>query len=162
MNDHSDQVMMAFLPAGNTGWCHIELPHVTVVYGGRIGRDIGPAGKHALLMRATQIAQRIGPFRTDVTGTDVFGHDEEAVSVLTLDHSPEMHYARSLVEEFNASEYTVFRPHATVGPPGSVDKVPGSLRFDRLAVSWGTEHTEFPLVGLSDHKIDALQERYPG
>ncbi len=139
MDDFSDSVMIALLPATND-WCRIELPHMTLVYVGEIG-DLKSTVFNELAKDVSMLAALTNPITLKVMGVEIFG-DEDKVDVLRLQITPEVGAMRRAVEHWNANEYP-FRPHATIGPAGSSIESPGHITFNRLMVGWGKEALTF-------------------
>lgn len=137
MTEYDDKVMVAFLPT-TTEWCHIDLPHLTLVYVGDKNK-LDANNFNSLLKDAFQIAVLTRSFALEVQKVDVFG-EEEKVDVLRLRATPELWAARHLLEKWDVSEHP-FNPHVTVGPEGStVYPIPRMIGFNRIVVSWGTEN----------------------
>lgn len=135
MSEFDSSVMVALLPT-TTYWCHIELPHVTLIYAGEIP-DLKLTVRNDLAKQTISIAQDFGPFSVNVTGTDVFGTND-LVDVMKLELNPELRAMRSKLEEWNGSEHIDYRPHATIGPVGSpLENLPIRLTFDRICFKWG-------------------------
>ena len=142
MDDYPDSAMIALLPV-QTDWCKIKFPHMTLVYAGELDKDLKETDFNALAKDAASISMMTGPFMVKVTGKETFG-DEERVDVLTLEQTTLLNAMRHFVERWNASEYTEFRPHCTIGPEGSFLEVqPMYLTFDRICVSWGKQVLPF-------------------
>jgi 2'-5' RNA ligase len=140
----STGVMIAYIPT-ETEWCRQDLPHMTLVYCGSI-QDLPLQAFNAIAKDAITAARISGPLMLDVTGVEVFGEAPETVDVLTLQSVPKLDAARKAVEKWNASEYTTYSPHCTVGPEGSAQGVlPTRLYFDRLMVTWGNRQMSFRL-----------------
>ena len=139
----SDGIMIAYLPIDGS-WCKQPLPHMTLVYAGTLlEREYSDFNR--LAKDAISVARLTSPFSLDVTGVEVFG-DEEKVDVLRLSSTPELIRARQLVEHWNKSEFTEFKPHVTVGPTGSArGMLPTKLYFDRIMVAFGNEDMTFKL-----------------
>lgn len=137
MTEYDDKVMVAFLPT-TTEWCHIDLPHMTLVYAGDKNK-LNELAFNSLLKDAFQIAALTRVFVLEVQQVDVFG-EEEKVDVLRLRPTSELWAARHLMEKWDVSEHS-FNPHVTVGPVGSTAYPPPRMvGFNRLVVSWGTEN----------------------
>lgn len=151
--------MIAFLPH-NGSWCKQDLPHMTLVYAGKTeGRP--ESDFNALAKDAISAARITGSFRLQVEGVEVFG-DDEKVDVLTFTPTPQLLVARKRVEEWNASEFKDFKPHATIGPEGSAaemfkgyqdpfetslrDGLPLSIYFNRIGAFWGERSLIFNLI----------------
>lgn len=142
MDRYSDSIMVAFLPT-TTDWCRQELPHMTLVYAGKVS-DHSPGQFNELAKDASMIAMLAIPFVLKVQGLDVFG-DEEKVDVLRLRSTPELLAMRRVVERWNKSEHP-FNPHVTIGPVGPrVPDMPSVIGFDRILVTWGVDHLVFAL-----------------
>jgi len=142
MNEFSNSVMIALLPT-TSYWCHIELPHLTLVYVGQI-EDLTPVTHNELAKAAMSLAMMNHPFSLDVLDADILG-DEDKVEVLLLRPSTSLLGMRQTVERWNASQYP-FNPHVTVGPIGSLgDVLPQSITFDRIMVAWGDETLTYKL-----------------
>lgn len=140
MNNFGNSVMIALLPT-TTDWCRIELPHMTLVYGGEKD-DLKPTAFNEMAKDASSIAMLSNPVMLQVLGAEVFG-DEDKVDVLTLRPTQELLAMRQFVKFWNKSEYD-FNPHVTVGPQGSqYGYVPELLIFDRIGVFWGKEQLIF-------------------
>lgn len=141
MEDTSNSVMLALLPI-TSDWCHIELPHCTLVYVGK-KNDLEKSVFNELAKDASMLALLSNPITLKVLGVEVFG-ELEKVNVLRLQPSQELWAMRRVVEKWNASEFP-FKPHATIGPIGSMIDTPRYLAFDRLMVSWGEDNLTFSL-----------------
>lgn len=146
MQDHSEGVMIALLPI-TSDWCQIELPHMTLVYCGKIS-DLKPSSFNELVKDASALAAISKPLTLRVTGCEVFGGGEdERVDVLRLLLTPELASMRRFVEKWNASEYKEFKPHCTIGPAGqNYGPKPTYLAFDKICVEWGDEMVSFNLT----------------
>lgn len=144
-SDHSEGVMIALLPI-RTDWCQIKLPHMTLVYAGKVS-ERKAADFAGLTQDASALAAITRPITLRVTGKEVFGGGEdERVDVLRLELTPELMAMRRFVEKWNASQYPEFKPHCTVGPIGScpIEK-PTYIAFDKLCVQWGEDMVSFNL-----------------
>lgn len=155
----SDGIMIAYLPTDGS-WCKQPLPHMTLVYAGTLQEheysDFNRIAKDAIM-----VSRLTPPFSVDVTGIEVFGEGEEQVDVLRLSATPELIRARELVQHWNKSQYTEFKPHATVGPVGSArGMLPTKLYFDRIIVSFGNEEMIFRLTYDNGDIAEARPGRY--
>lgn len=133
---YDDSIMVALLPKGETG-SKLELPHLTVIYGGEIPE-----------MTARETFDLIGTFISvmdgtpipplKVTGLEIFG-DDEKVEVLTFASNPELDRLRTIFEPHHKSQYKEFKPHLTMGPVGSVrnKNLPDTVEFNRLILAFG-------------------------
>jgi 2'-5' RNA ligase len=141
MDDFEGSVMVALLPITDD-WCQIELPHLTLVYAGEV-KDLEPTDFNKLAKDAASLSMLSAPVFLRVTGVETFG-DTDPVSVLRLQPSPELLAMRHAVEGWNASEYTEFKPHCTIGPVGTyIENRPTHLAFDRIMVGWGEDRITF-------------------
>lgn len=140
-------IMVALLPT-ETSWCKIALPHLTLVYAGEVP-DHNPTDFNTLAKEAAMIAALSPPLGAKVFGVDVFGQ-EEKVNVLRLDLTPGLKAMRAMLEKWNQSEFTEFKPHCTIGAQGDgydPDTIPMYLMFDRIMVGWGDQELPFWLKG---------------
>lgn len=142
MGEFDQSVMVALLPTSSE-WCHIELPHLTLVYAGEIP-DIPEMVHSELLKAALLIAMTNAPSTLAVTGTEIFG-DENKVDVIRLFESVPLKTMRLVVRWWDQDKYP-FNPHVTVGPVGSLDYIPQIITFDRVLVSWGTKQDVYHLT----------------
>lgn len=142
MDDFSGSVMIALLPI-TSDWCHIELPHMTLVNVGEV-EDLKLSVFNELAKDASMLAALSNPITLKVTGRDTFG-DDDKVDVLRLQPSPELLAMRRAVEQWNASEYS-FKPHVTIGPTGTYVEMPMYVAFNRIMVGWGKESLIFSLT----------------
>ncbi len=143
MPNYNNSIMVALLPTSSE-WCKIDLPHVTVIYGGEV-----PASKPTMFNELAKLTSLVASTTNEllmkVEKVDIFG-DDERVSVLVLEKTKEILKLRRIFEKWDDSDFTVFRPHATIGPEGSeINPVPLYLVFDRLAVVWGDQILSFRL-----------------
>lgn len=155
MNDYPDSAMIALIP-NTTYWCQIDLPHVTLVYAGEIAQ-LPPGTYNELSKAALSLALANSSVYLKVLGMDVFGEDDEKVDVLRLEPTPQIMAMRSQVASWNASQYTDYKPHATVGPEGSADpvKMPYFLAFDQIMCCWGEERTSYWFRGAQKQEVDS-------
>lgn len=145
--DFKDSVMIALLPIVSD-WCHIELPHLTLVYAGEKDK-LQASDFNAIAKDACSLAALSRPITLQVLNKEVFGNwtDDplDQVDVYRLRNSPELMAMRHLVEKWNASEFP-FNPHVTIGPTGTiVETPPRYIAFDRVLVGWGKEYLTFLL-----------------
>lgn len=164
----ADGVMIAYLPEDGA-WCKQNLPHMTLVYAGLV-EEHKETDLNVMAKDAISAARITGPFSLPVTAVDVYGEGDEAVDVLVLYPTPQLLLARNLVAHWNKSEFTEFKPHATIGPVGSAftdnvpyyddrpdqydpgdsryqmmkkSTLPDRLYFNRIAVVWGDKKLIF-------------------
>lgn len=137
-----NHVMIALLPI-SSDWCNIDLPHMTLVYSGKI-EDHSPSDFNDMAKDAASIAMLAKPITLAVTGIKPMGPPEDVVAALMLRSTTELMAMRNFVERWDRSEYPEFVPHATIGPyPVSQPLDVGYVAFDRIMVSWGTERITF-------------------
>jgi len=139
-----DSVMVALLPT-TSDWCAQDLPHLTLVYAGKIA-DLPPTAFNELAKVSLDISFAFSPLVVDVLGTDTFGgEDSPMVDVLLLRPIEPLFQMRMMLDRWSASVHP-FTPHVTVGPIGSgKDQTPDAIMFDRILVAWGPEHLTYPL-----------------
>jgi 2'-5' RNA ligase len=103
MDDHKDDAMVALLPI-NSDWCKIDLPHLTLVYCGKI-EELQATGFNALAKDAASIAMLTNPITLRVRGVEVFGSDDsERVDVLRMQPSPELLGMRHFLEDWDTGD----------------------------------------------------------
>lgn len=147
MDEHSDDIMIALLPK-EAPWCKIDLPHMTLVYGGEVAT--APMGFDSKIADVSKkLAESFYPQLVRVLWPTVLGDSPDSlVDVFELEISPDLRAMRKMVESFNRSEYTTFVPHVTIGPKDTYhkgDPMPETILFDRLFVSYGTNDTTYVL-----------------
>lgn len=160
-----DSAMIAYLPVDGS-WCKQDLPHMTLVYAGKIG-DRSQSDFNALAKDALSAARITGSFSLQVTGVEELGADEDAVDALIFYPTPQLLIARNLVESWRQDNYPIFKPHGTIGPAGSAaqieyehntrdpysndvpsrryDGLPLNVYFNRMVVCWGDQKLIFAL-----------------
>lgn len=145
MNEFFNDGMIALLPT-TSDWCRIDLPHLTVVYLGKIS-DLMISSQNELIKQALNLSIKFSPFALYVQSVEEFG-DDNPVDVLLLDTSPELEQWHESFKDWDKSDHS-FNPHCTVGPKGAIVglTVPEILVFDRILVSWGEEKTIYKLLG---------------
>lgn len=142
MDDHSKSAMIALLPIVSN-WCHIDLPHMTLVYAGEINK-LSPTAFNTLAKDASSLSMISNSLMLKVLGIEIFG-DQDKVDVLRFQPSAELLAMRRFVEKWNASDFP-FNPHATIGPTGVYSETPPNyVAFDRIMVSWGNDNLTFYL-----------------
>lgn len=143
MDDHKLDAMVALLPI-NSDWCKMDLPHLTIVYCGKMS-DMQPTGFNALAKDVMSIAMMTNPVTLRVKGVEVFGtEDTERVDVLRMQLSPELYAMRHFLQDWDTGEFPDFKPHCTIGPMGTfVQDVPSYVAFDRIMVAWGEDQLTF-------------------
>jgi 2'-5' RNA ligase len=158
----SDGAMIAYIPTDGS-WCQQEFPHMTLVYAGLIA-DRQETDFNAMAKDAISAARVTRSFNLNVVGVEVFGEGFDSVDVLTFYPTPQLLLARKIVEKWNGSEFTDFKPHATIGPVGSATTIldpaprysegymkkslPIQMYFNRIAVAWGDRKLIFNMDDL--------------
>lgn len=145
MNDDYNQSVMVALRPVNPYWAAHGLPHLTLVYAGKIAElkqtDFNELGK-----AASSIAADHNVITLHVLEPTVFGEEPNKVDVLRLRLTPTLMDIRNRLRHWNASSFP-FDPHVTVGPVGSFSSIPGPLPlaivFDRVLVKWGEQELNF-------------------
>lgn len=126
-------VMIALLPI-SAPWCKVDPPHMTLVYSGDV-EDHVITELPNLIRDASYLAVMARPLTIAVTGLEVFGKDSDRVDVFTLRLTPELMAMRNFVEKWHRSEWSVYRPHVTIGPsPSMIMERPGYIAFNRVMV----------------------------
>lgn len=138
--------MIAFLPM-TTDWSELDLPHLTLVYAGEISK-LKTTAFNEMAKDAASVAALTNPFVLQVFSREVFGgwpSDDEEVDVIRFRLTTELAAMRRMVEHWNASEFSKFNPHCTIGPKGSGSKheIPMTIAFDRIMVAFGPEQLTF-------------------
>lgn len=143
--DDADKVMIALLPIV-TDWCTLDLPHLTLVYAGKIA-DLKPTDFNEMAKAASMLACLSDPITLQVMGRETFGDPtDEPVDVFRLRPSQELLAMRMFFDDWDASDYPDYKPHVTIGPVGTVvDVTPRYVAFDRLSVVWGPDNIAFSL-----------------
>lgn len=141
MDTTQDSAMVALLPQTDE-WCKFDLAHTTLIYLGLI-KDLAPIVKEELIKIVSSIAILTNPFPVKIIGQEVFG-DTEKVEVFRLVNTSELSSLRTLLNSWDDSEFPNFRPHATIGPEGTmIQDPPLFLMFDRIMLGWGEEQLTF-------------------
>lgn len=157
----SDDLMIAFLPVDGS-WCKQDFPHMTLAWGGPIA-DRSEEEFNAMAKDAISAARITGTFNLNVVGVDQLG-DTEPVDVLSLYPTPQLLLARNLVQRWDTTEFSEFKPHATIGPAGSAAAIventpvysegyrrqalPTKLYFNRIAACWGDKRLIFDMAEM--------------
>lgn len=148
MAESNDNIMVALIPT-ETGWCKIDFPHVTLVYGGKVA-DAKSFWFNEMAKAVSSLSMIAQPIFLKVTGLDTMGNGEQ-VDVLRLESTPELLAMRSFVQQWDSGEFPDYLPHATIGPVGTgpstmmdtMNPMPIALYFDRIAVCWGDTKLTF-------------------
>ena len=158
--------MIAFLPT-NGSWCKQDLPHMTLVFAGKI-TDRPLSEFNEMAKDAISAARIVKSFSLNVVGVETLGDAGEEVDALMLFPTPQLLVAYNTVaDRWDKSEFkNNYLPHATIGPAGSAyakddpfsnsdevdyssrrrNTLPASLYFDRMAVCWGDDKIIFSLT----------------
>lgn len=149
-----DTVLVCLLPTGPTEYCHQDLPHLTLVYAGGV---VTRTEEELRRLRDTcaTLARTVQHFTAPVTGGEVLGPPDERVDVLIFEKTPELEAMRAALEWANASDYTEFKPHLTVGAEGTMTKTPGwtappAIDFDRICMLVGPDQQTWILADPDD------------
>lgn len=146
-SDDTDKVMIALLPIVSD-WCTLDLPHLTLVYAGKMA-DLKPTDFNDMAKAASMAACLSDPITLQVMSRERLGDenpDEDPVDVFRLRPSQELLALRTFFDDWDASIYDDYKPHVTIGPVGTpVDMTPRYVAFDRLAVVWGPDSIVFNL-----------------
>lgn len=144
MPDNDDSVMVALLPVVSD-WADVDYPHLTLVYAGEASK-LTAASLDGLSKAALSIALLSRPITLRTLTKDVFGDGSDGnpkVDVLRFHPNLELLKMRTIVEDWNASQFQ-FNPHITVAPEGSFQgEIPSWVAFDRVAFVNGSERQEF-------------------
>jgi 2'-5' RNA ligase len=136
--------MVALFPT-ETAWCHIKIPHVTIIY----LEDVDSLESdvfYEISKKVSDLALVTKVFSEKVTGIEVFGEDER-VEVLRLNKGPRLLEFKNLLTIWDFGSFPDFKPHATIGPIGSSDQNPPLiLTFDRIAIGWGDDYFVFRFI----------------
>lgn len=145
--DEKTGIMVALLPS-SADWADVELPHMTLVFAGKVD-ERNPGEFNELAKDAASIAMLSpGLFVAENIGIDTFGPPEELVDAIVVRPTPEIMAARRFLEKWNRSEYPEFKPHITIGKhPAMLTNVPSRIVFNRLSVHWGNDSIAFWLRG---------------
>lgn len=147
MDTTNTNVMVALIP-NDDSWCKIDFPHVTLVCVGKT-EDLKPGLFNELAKTVSSLSMLTSPFYLKVSGVEVFG-DDEKVDVLRLIPNPELVAMREFLKGWDNGDFPDYKPHATIGPEGSVTNwnsqstpMPIALYFDRIVVCWGDDRLTF-------------------
>lgn len=115
--------------------------HLTVVYGGE-----DPPGGQALTMQIVMrhAATQVQPFAARTMGVNLHFGEDKNEPVLLVGLTPELVILRSLMQQFNKSEYSEFRPHIAI--PGwheymrGMHQLPQHVYFNKIEFWLGDDH----------------------
>ena len=140
--DHQDDIMVALLPM-TTDWSTLELPHLTLIYAGKVA-DHKPYEFNNMAKDVSSLAALSRPIALEVMSIGPLGPPEDTVSAIMFRPKTELMAMRNFVEKWDTGKYPVYKPHATIGPyPSSPPMTPSQIAFDRIAVCWGSDHLVF-------------------
>jgi len=145
--EYKQSAMIALLPT-TAEWCRIKLPHLTLVYAGEIeGRSL--MDFNDLAKDACSLAMMNMRLTLEVTSKELFGNwsanPADQVDVFRLRPTDQLMGMRHFVERWNASEFTEYKPHVTIGAPGQFVEQPSYITFDRIGAYWGDKYLTFRL-----------------
>lgn len=148
MDQNETSVIVALLPQDDS-WCKIAPAHMTIVYHGET-TDLKVTRFNELAKDVASIAMLTNPIVAKVMNHEVFG-DDERVDVFTISPTPEILSIHRMLQEWDGGDFSVFRPHVTIGPEGSYSPdwnsetpaMPMFLIFDRIALFWGKDRLNF-------------------
>jgi hypothetical protein len=131
--------------------------HATIAFFGEIGTQVTEADKQALIEHVQALAAQTEPFVGTVTSVEPLGNDDPPAQVWKME-CPALHdlfkecavtepYAKA--SENGVTRYPEYLPHVSI-TYGDAPQQAANVRaipFNALALWWGDEHIEFPLVG---------------
>lgn len=147
--EYKTGIMACLLPdADGARLSSLDLPHVTIVYGGKTDEDGRPDRDEMIRTARAFATSTNGPIEARISGAGDLG--SEGAQVVFLE-DPLLSDARELFDEFNRSDHAGFLPHMTVdyvdddAPGIRAAAFPNTLKLNRIAVVWGEESDEFEL-----------------
>lgn len=142
MEDNKDNIMIALLPI-TTDWSKLELPHLTLVYSGKVG-DHKPTDFNTMAKDAASLAMISRPITLSVMGVEPMGPPDDVVAALILRPNPQLMAMRNFLLKWDRSKWPTYRPHATIGQyPAPLSFQPSTLTFNKIMVCYGEEHLTF-------------------
>lgn len=145
MAEKSKTGMIALLPM-TSEWCNAEFPHLTLVYLGDVS-NVKQFVYMSLAKKVASMSMLSNPIHLKTDGVEVLGGQDPEnpeVDVLRFSPSQELLSMRNFFEDWDSSEFPVFKPHVTLGPVGSNREVmPIMVTFDRIVISWGDTNLTF-------------------
>lgn len=142
--DNKDNIMIALLPI-TTDWSTLELPHLTLVYCGKVS-DHKPTDFNVMAKDVASLAMISRPLSLMSMGVEKLGPPEDLVTAIILRPTTELMAMRNFVDQWDKSEWPSYRPHVTVGsyPLGQVvSPDPSQVAFDRIMIAWGEQQLTF-------------------
>lgn len=168
-DDGDTSVVIVALPAADDPVHGIgpEEKHATILFFGELDTlDDSDAG--LLAQVCTAVAGATAPFTETVTGVEQLGSEGAEVWMLAGDELPALRSdlidtdSETVRMLENADQFPDYTPHTTIGYPADQgDDVEDTawpalivaagevktITYDRLALWWGTERSEYPLTG---------------
>lgn len=145
MDEKIETGMIALLPS-NFEWCKAEFPHLTLVYLGDV-TNVKDSIRMNLAKQVASMSMLSNPLYLKSNGIEVMGGQDSEnpeVEVLRFSPSPELLSMRSFFEDWDSSEFPVYKPHVTLGPIGTTTDwnsqsmpMPIAVLFNRISVQWG-------------------------
>lgn len=138
MDEVEEHVMIALLPI-TTDWSTLILPHLTLIYSGKI-QDHNPSDFNAMAKDCYSLSMLAQPIVIDTVGIEDIGPEDDLSTVITLRPTTELIAMRNFVKQWDRSEWPSYKPHVTIGAsPQPQSPFPPMLAFDRLMIGWGEE-----------------------
>jgi len=149
--DFTGSILAAIAIDGPVDWSDIELPHLTLAYGGKLGDENQP---DLDMMRATlkALAEETEPFSLLPSGGGFLGSEDAYVVFV---EAPPLQALNFELRSYARSEHSGFLPHVSVSypPEEGPDERPFPKRSDfpdeifvtKLILAVGEEVEEFPL-----------------
>lgn len=144
-----------------------EDKHATVIYFGEVS---DPETIETIGQWVAQIAADAQPFTATVKEVGELGHDDEKVPVWLLDESDlnGLHAGlmadetvKATYDAADTTKYPEYVPHVTISD-GEVPEEAAQvteIKFDRLALWHGGQHTDYPLgADMADEQTDPIAE----
>ena len=133
-----DHVMIALLPI-TTDWSTLDLPHLTLVYSGKV-QDHNPSDFNAMAKDCYSLSMIGRALVIETSEVEDLGPEDDQSTVLRLRPTTELIAMRNFVRSWDRSEWPSYKPHVTIGPaPQPTNPMPPMLAFDRLMIGWGEE-----------------------
>lgn len=156
MPEGNNPVIVSLIPQDDS-WCIQPEAHMTMIYAAQKKSDLNFLQIEALKKETYKISKLFDPIKANIVGTYVLGQtEEEKVDVFLIQRTPEIMSIRRMLESWDKSDFSTFKPHTTIGPQGSYaykaekenPSYPKSLLFDRISIFWGEERFSFSFQKL--------------